>query len=184
MRAGMSGVIPCFYYVYELFTVLIQIVFYSSKNKDFMKINILKGSIVVILGSMMLFAACKKDDEIPDATKSAKIIGTWEMTFTGLDVNNNGTLEESEKTPRAGLHNEYEYVTFRSDGVFIDNLRISATAGARLYTRSDTSTWFIDGDYITIKSYTESSTINQLDNNNMLLKDISEHLVQWAMFLG
>jgi len=57
-------------------------------------------AIAVAAMAVLSFSSCKKDDDNNGPTgRAAQVVGTWTPTFEGLDDNQNGIWEASEKTP-------------------------------------------------------------------------------------
>ena len=47
---------------------------------------------------MVFFAACNKSDD-NNATRQEMLVGTWNLTEWGFDLNPNGTIEQGETSP-------------------------------------------------------------------------------------
>lgn len=141
-----------------------------------MKKTIFTKATLMLLVCAVGFTACKKDKEEKVLTNSEKIVATWKQDFSADDLNENGTMEESEKEyPAAG---DYEYVTFNSNGTLKDSLNMS---GFELVTPG---TWTISGDQITVTilGTTSTGTLQQLDGSRLTVKD-NETPTSWTSYI-
>lgn len=124
----------------------------------------------ILIGSSMLvvfFAACKKSDD-----SSSSLVGTWSKTHDAVDNNNNGVLDESEKTAIAA--GNYEYATYRSNGTVTDS-----TAAMTL-----DATWAVSGNYltITIPGFGAVTGKYSITGSTLVLEDTSSHPLEWSIY--
>ena len=128
----------------------------------------------MLLACAIGFSACKKDKK--EATNSEKIVATWKQDYTADDLNENGTMEDSEKEfPAAG---DYEYITFNSNGTLRDSLKMSG------FELVSPGTWTISGDQVTVTilGTTATGTLLQLDNSRLTVKD-NETPTSWTSYI-
>ena len=139
------------------------------------------GTMLSITAAVLLFSACKKDDDItppPTPTNSEKIVGTWLETFAAADDNGNGTLDESEKQPQAAQYESRNI--FNADGTVTFTNKTNGVV-----TQSETGTWRIVGtDYLRYKFPTDSASvkIHTLNATTLILEDTVYITAEWTGF--
>jgi len=126
---------------------------------------------------IFLFAACKKSSSSSTSIDKTKLIGTWMRTYTATDLNNNGSIDASEKTPLSS--GDYEYMTYKSDGTGLDSFNSGFGSGTSAIVWSVTANWLT----LNLSGFgTEISQVTQLDDHNLILLDTSRHPAVWGIF--
>lgn len=119
--------------------------------------KILSGIMVIGLPAFLAFTtSCNKDDE--DTSKN-RLVGTWNVHYTGTDKNENGTLEESEKTI---ITDTSRFIfTFRDGGTGETVLTPSITSGVNITVPF---TWSLDeaANKVTITANNETNVVSLL----------------------
>ena len=138
----------------------------------------MKKSILLLSGAVLLgFGACKKDDKNDTQARKDLIIGTWNLSQMGIDVNDNSVLDANEATTSVVTGT----VSFNANG----NVYSALNFGGGI-SGNDTSSWAFENNeqvlrIIDADNDTDRINVTELTANRLVLLDKADTLGTWQV---
>jgi len=140
-----------------------------EKNIMSMKKMLINGSLALLVVTILI-TSCKKDDEVTSIRP--QLIGIWDVTHFGNDINKNGVLESNERSA-VDTNSFQAYSILNTDGSSVTYTKIggisSTLNGKWELINSEKQIKYInlqDTTYLDIKSFIppEMVTYNNKDD--------------------